>query len=159
MKWYEAFAGNPAFSCLYSVFLGKIAPFVKSQPVPKRKDGPVKTVVGKTFQDVVFDKSKDVFIEMYAPWCGHCKNLEPIYKNLAKDLKNEKNLVIAKLDATANDVPANYESQGFPTIYFAPANKKEEPLKYEGGRTLDDMKKYLEEHATVSFGKSLKEEL
>ena len=119
----------------------------------------MKTVVGKTFQDVVFDKSKDVFIEMYAPWCGHCKNLEPIYKNLAKDLKNEKNLVIAKLDATANDVPENYESQGFPTIYYAPANSKEKPLKYEGGRTLDEMKKYLEEHATVSFGKSLREEL
>ena len=152
---------NLALSCrtFFFLFLGKIAPYIKSQPVPKRKDGPVKTVVGKTFQDVVFDKSKDVFIEMYAPWCGHCKNLEPIYKTLAKDLKNEKNLVIAKLDATANDVPENYGAQGFPTIYFAPANEKEEPLKYEGGRTLDEMKKYLEEHATVSFGKSLREEL
>ena len=141
------------------LFSGKIAPHVKSQPIPKRKEGPVKVVVGKTFEEVVFDKSKDVFIEMYAPWCGHCKNLEPIYKNLAKDLKQEKNLVIAKIDATANDIPENYSAEGFPTIYFAPANKKDEPLKYDGGRTLDEMKKYIEEHATASFGKRVKEEL
>ena len=107
----------------------------------------------------MLDKSKDVFIEMYAPWCGHCKQLEPIYKNLAKDLKSEKNLVIAKIDATANDVPENFSVEGFPTIYFAPSNSKEKPLKYEGGRTLKEMKVYLEEHATVSFGKPAKEEL
>lgn len=135
---------------------GKISPHIKSQPVPKRKEGPVKVVVGKTFEDVVFDKTKDVFIEMYAPWCGHCKNLEPIYKNLAKDLKHDKNLVIAKIDATANDLPENYSVSGFPTIYFAPADKKAEPLKFEGGRTLEEMKKYLEENAVVSFGKSAK---
>ena len=138
---------------------GKIAPHIKSQPVPKRKDGPVRVVVGKTFEDIVFDKSKDVLIEMYAPWCGHCKNLEPIYKKLAKDLKGEKNIVIAKIDATANDIPENYSVSGFPTIYFAPANSKDTPLKYEGGRTLDEMKEYLKEHATASFGKSAKEEL
>ena len=138
---------------------GKIAPHIKSQPVPKRKDGPVRVVVGKTFEDIVFDKSKDVLIEMYAPWCGHCKNLEPIYKKLAKDLKGEKNIVIAKIDATANDIPENYSVSGFPTIYFAPANNKDTPLKYEGGRTLDEMKEYLKEHATVSLGKSAKEEL
>jgi len=35
------------------------------------------------------------------------------------------------MDATANDVPANYQVRGFPTIYFAPKGKKQNPKKYE----------------------------
>lgn len=116
-------------------------------------------IVGKTFDKIVKDKSKDVLIEMYAPWCGHCKNLEPIYKELGKSLKKEKNLVIAKIDATANDIPDEYKVEGFPTIYYAPANDKDNPLKFEGDRTVEGFTKYLENHATVSFGKKLRDEL
>jgi len=49
-----------------------------------------------------------VLIEFYAPWCGHCKKLEPEYLKLAKKLAHDKNLVIAKFDATANDAPTNF---------------------------------------------------
>jgi protein disulfide isomerase family A protein 3 len=35
------------------------------------------------------------------------------------------------MDATANDVPKEYEVHGFPTIYFAPKNSKDSPRKYE----------------------------
>ncbi|XP_052805252.1 protein disulfide-isomerase A4-like [Mya arenaria] len=138
---------------------GKLEPQIKSQPIPKKSSSNVKVIVGKTFDKIVGDKSKDVLIEMYAPWCGHCKSLEPIYKDLAKSVKKEKNLVIAKIDATANDIPDAYKVEGFPTIYFAPANSKDAPLKFEGDRTVEGFKKYLEEHATVSFGKSLRDEL
>lgn len=134
-------------------------PKIKSQAVPKRDKGPVMTVVGKSFPDIVLDSSKDVLIELYAPWCGHCKQLEPIYKKLAKKYKDEKNLVIAKMDATANDAPAAYSSEGFPTIYFAPSNNKEYPLKYSGERDLESMSNFIEQHATVSLGKGGKEEL
>lgn len=96
------------------------------------------------------DTQKDVLIEFYAPWCGHCKKLEPDYLALGKKYKGEKNLVIAKMDATANDVPNDsYKVEGFPTIYFAPSNKKQSPIKFEGGdRTVEGFSKFLEEHAT-----------
>ncbi|XP_078544297.1 protein disulfide-isomerase A4-like [Lissotriton helveticus] len=129
---------------------GKLTPIVKSQPVPKHNKAPVKVVVGKTFDQIVMDPKKDVLLEFYAPWCGHCKSLEPIYTELAKKYKNEESLIIAKMDATANDIPNDkYKAEGFPTIYFSPRNKKENPIKFESGqRDLETLSKFVEEHAT-----------
>ncbi|XP_068603841.1 protein disulfide-isomerase A4 [Brachionichthys hirsutus] len=129
---------------------GKLSPIIKSQPVPKNNKGPVKVVVGKTFDEIVMDSKKDVLVEFYAPWCGHCKKLEPDYLALGKKYKEEKNIVIAKMDATANDVPNDhYKTEGFPTIYLAPSNSKQSPIKFEGGdRTVEALSKFLEKHAT-----------
>ncbi len=138
---------------------GKLKPKTKSQPIPKKQPGAVKVVVGKTFDKIVLDKTKDVLIELYAPWCGHCKSLAPIYKKLAKKYNKDKNLVIAKMDATLNDAPAEYSHSGFPTIYFAPANNKNNPIKHEGGREFDELEEFIKTHATVSVGKGGKEEL
>nr|XP_054767100.1 protein disulfide-isomerase A4-like [Lytechinus pictus] len=131
---------------------GDIKPVIKSQPIPKKSKAAVKTVVGKTFEKIVLDKSKDVLIEFYAPWCGHCKKLEPEYKKLGKKYANTKNLVIAKMDATANDIsnPA-YSTTGFPTIYFSKATDKNNPVKFEGGdRSVEKFSEFIEEHATVA---------
>ena len=69
-------------------------------------------LVAKNFDEIVNDETKDVLIEFYAPWCGHCKNLAPVYDEVAAYLKDESDIVIAKMDATANDVPAPYQVSG-----------------------------------------------
>lgn len=129
---------------------GKLKPVIKSQPVPKNNKGPVRVVVGKTFDAIVMDPKKDVLIEFYAPWCGHCKQLEPVYTSLGKKYKGQKDLVIAKMDATANDITNDrYKVEGFPTIYFAPSGDKKNPIKFEGGnRDLEHLSKFIDEHAT-----------
>ena len=62
----------------------KLEKFIISEPIPASNDEPVKVVVAKNFNEIVNDDSKDVLIEFYAPWCGHCKSLAPKYDELAK---------------------------------------------------------------------------
>ncbi|XP_062847630.1 protein disulfide isomerase family A, member 7 [Trichomycterus rosablanca] len=129
-------------------FANRLKRYIKSEPVPQSNSGPVKVVVAETFDEIVNDPDKDVLVEFYAPWCGHCKNLEPKYAELGEKLSGDSNIVIAKMDATANDVPPDYDVQGFPTIYFVPAGQKDQPRRYDGGREVNDFISYLKQEAT-----------
>uniref|UniRef100_A0AAR2IUT1 Protein disulfide-isomerase n=1 Tax=Pygocentrus nattereri TaxID=42514 RepID=A0AAR2IUT1_PYGNA len=140
--------GKSLENFLEDYFAGRLKRYVKSEPIPESNDGPVKVLVADTFEEIVNNPEKDVLVEFYAPWCGHCKNLEPKYTELGEKLSGNPNIVIAKMDATANDVPPNYDVQGFPTIYFAPAGQKDQPRKYEGGREVIDFISYLKKEAT-----------
>jgi len=147
-KMAESFSMDTFEQFVRDVLAGKIETHLKSEPVPESNPDFVKTVVAKNFDDVVNDPTKDVLIEFYAPWCGHCKSLAPKYEELAEKLKDEPSIVIAKMDATANDVPSEYDVRGFPTIYFAPKGSKDSPKRYEGGREVDDFVKYLAREST-----------
>uniref|UniRef100_A0A7N0V2A6 Protein disulfide-isomerase n=1 Tax=Kalanchoe fedtschenkoi TaxID=63787 RepID=A0A7N0V2A6_KALFE len=125
----------------------KLKPFFKSDPIPETNDGDVKIVVGDNFDEIVLDESKDVLLEIYAPWCGHCQSLEPTYKKLAKHLKGVDSIVIAKMDGTTNEHP-RAKSDGFPTILFFPAgNKSFDP----GERTVVEFYKFLKKNAAITF--------
>lgn len=126
---------------------GKLAPFLKSEAIPESNDEPVKVIVGKQFNQIVMDPTKDVFVEYYAPWCGHCKKLAPIWDQLATELKDISDLVIAKMDATANEVDG-VEIRGYPTLKFYPKDSKKSPLDYDSERDLDNLKEYLKEKST-----------
>ncbi|XP_055689343.1 protein disulfide-isomerase A3 [Lutzomyia longipalpis] len=127
---------------------GNLEPYIKSEAIPAKNDGPVKVAVAKNFDELVTKVEKDVLVEFYAPWCGHCKKLAPIYDELGEKLREESGVSIVKIDATANDVPPVFEVRGFPTIYWLPKNNKSKPVKYEGGRELEDFVKYIAKHAT-----------
>lgn len=64
----------------------KLTPFLKSADIPADNSEPVKVIVGKQFKELVTDSGNDVLIKFYAPWCGHCKKLAPIWDEVAKDL-------------------------------------------------------------------------
>ncbi|KAK8218058.1 prolyl 4-hydroxylase, beta polypeptide [Phyllosticta capitalensis] len=129
---------------------GKVKPSIKSEPTPEDQSGPVHVIVANTYEKDVIDNDQDVLVEFYAPWCGHCKALAPKYDELGNLYKNkpdfEKKVKIAKVDATANDVPD--EIAGFPTIKLFRAGKKDEPVEYSGSRSVEDLAKFIAEQGT-----------
>jgi len=135
---------------------GKLRPHLKSEEEPATQDEPVYVLTGKAFDRIVMDTTKDVLVEFYAPWCGHCKKLTPIFDELAKNLAHNTNLIIAKMDATANEVES-VSIQGFPTIKFWPANDKKNPIDFNDERTVEGFTKFLQKHSVNTV--SVKEDL
>ncbi|XP_076947020.1 protein disulfide isomerase-like 1-4 [Bidens hawaiensis] len=128
-----------------------LKPFYKSDPIPETNDGDVKIVVGNNFDEIVLDESKDVLLEIYASWCGHCQALEPTYNKLAKHLRGIDSLVIAKMDGTTNEHP-RAKSDGYPTLLFFPAgNKSFDPITVDTDRTVKAFYKFIKQHAAIPF--------
>jgi protein disulfide-isomerase A1 len=129
---------------------GRLKPFFKSEPIPESNNEPVKVVVGKSFNDIVLNEDNDVLIEFYAPWCGHCKALAPIFDALAKKLENVKGITIAKMDSTANEVDG-VSIRGFPTLKFYAKGKKDAPIEFEGDRTEEGFIDFLKQHSSAKI--------
>jgi protein disulfide-isomerase A6 len=91
------------------------------------------------FKDKVLESDDLWLVEFFAPWCGHCKNLEPIWAEAATQLKGK--VKVGALDATVHTITAGkYEIKGFPTIKIFAAGKKDGSAEdYDGGRTTSDI--------------------
>ncbi|WOG97204.1 hypothetical protein DCAR_0416544 [Daucus carota subsp. sativus] len=138
---------------------GNVRPFLKSEPIPEANTEPVKVVVGETFEDMVSKSEKNVLIEFYAPWCGHCKKLAPILDEIALSLSKDPEIVIAKIDASANDIPSEtFDVKGYPTLYFKSANGV--LTQYQGDRTKEDILLFIQKHRETIVQQTLsKDEL
>lgn len=76
-----------------------------------------------------------------------CKTLKPIYELVARDFAAEEGVVVANIDATADNSKATAEDQGvksYPTIKFFPKGSKV-AVDYEGGRSEADFVTFLNE--------------
>eukprot|EP00762_Andalucia_godoyi_P005335 ANDGO_06806.mRNA.1 Protein disulfide-isomerase len=134
---------------------GKMEAFMRSEEIPANEDpSHVFVLVGKSFVQEVFDSNRDVLVEFYAPWCGHCKQLAPIYDDLAARFAPVADRIrVAKMDATVNDAPKPIKVQGYPTLYFFKKGSKE-PINFSGERTLEGMSKFLLENNSAGVKES-----
>ncbi|EIW61974.1 protein disulfide isomerase [Trametes versicolor FP-101664 SS1] len=156
----EEITGEALETMLNEFLDGKLEPQLKSQPIPETQDEPVFELVGKQFEEVVFDDEKDVFVEFYATWCGHCKRLKPTWDSLGEHFANVKDRVtIVKMEATENDLPPTvpFRVSGFPTLKFKKAGTRDF-IDYDGDRSLESLIAFVEENAknpldpNVTFG-------
>ncbi|GMT00223.1 hypothetical protein PENTCL1PPCAC_22397 [Pristionchus entomophagus] len=142
----QAFSVENLQKFVQDVLDEKVEPYMKSEDVPAEQ-GDLKVLVAKNYKELILDSDKDALIEFYAPWCGHCKTLAPKYEELATKLANE-DVIIAKMDATANDVPPMFEVKGFPTLFWLPKGDRKNPVPYNAGREVKDLMNFVAKHST-----------
>ncbi|KAI8879240.1 thioredoxin-domain-containing protein, partial [Backusella circina FSU 941] len=101
-----------------------------------------KSVQLKRVEDVesIISSKKPWFIKFYAPWCGHCKNLAPIWEKLAVKLQ-DKEINLAEVNCEDNkDICSKYKVTGLPTLTLFVHGGK---VKYNGGeRSLEKLEQY-----------------
>lgn len=136
---------------LEAFFKGNLKRDINSKPVPvEPQPDAVKTIVGLTFDKLVLDETKDVFVEYYTQSCAPCKVMAPQWEKLAQLFKDDeegcKKILVGKMDAEANDVSADI--RGYPWLLLYPSSSKDRPVQYLGNRTVQDMALFVKEHGT-----------
>lgn len=141
-----------------SVLKGEIEPKIKEEPSYDDEDRGddedddassfyedtnVAVLTADNFEDTT--DGKDAFLEFYAPWCGHCMQLKPVYKQLADNLADVDSVVVGAMDATAHDPPSGYDVSGYPSLFFKDKHGKISP--YDGERDLGAMLGYIKANA------------
>merc|ERR1712117_824056 len=101
---------------------GKVAPYMKSLPVPKTQEGHVLKIVADNYDKEIHRVKKDAVVFFSAPWCGHCKEFDPVFKKIAKKMTaNNENIVFEKFD----------------------------PIQYQGDRTYKSVKDWINRHSSI----------
>jgi len=139
----EAYSGGRTAKDITDFINGRTGLHGKIKSAPTA----VTVLTSENFNSIVKDPTKDVLVEFYAPWCGHCKKLAPDYEKVGQSFEGESNVVIAKLDADDHKAPATeYGVTGYPTIKFFPKDNKEGET-YNGGRTPQDFVDFINQRA------------
>ena len=103
-------------------------------------------LIPDNFDKIVLQSGKPSLVEFFAPWCGHCKSLAPVYEELATNFESAGGKVtIAKVDADAEKtLGKRFGVQGFPTLKWFDG-KSEKPEDYNGGRDLESLTAFITE--------------
>ncbi|MEW5297839.1 MAG: hypothetical protein WDW36_001020 [Sanguina aurantia] len=106
-------------------------------PHPEDKDGHVQIVVGKSVDSIVFDKTKDVLLEVYAPW----------YRQRGD-----------RHDGRHRERAPLIEAKGYPSLIFFPAGEDTTPVVFDGKeRSLAALTKFIKKSATIDYELAKKE--
>jgi protein disulfide-isomerase-like protein len=88
---------------------------------------------------------KGSFIKFYAPWCGHCKKMAPVWNQLMDEFDDSKTVLIGDVDCTVEkSVCSQYGVSGYPTLKYFTGSTAADGDSYEGGRDFEALKTFAE---------------
>jgi len=139
----------------YNDYKGKKAKrYQISEPVPTENNDLVKKVVGATFEDMVLKSNKDVLVLFWAPWCGHCRAMMPVYDNVARKTRLVDDFLVAKIDVSVNEVEHfGLDIVEYPTILLFAKTNKNSPIEFKGERNEYAFNDFIRAHASVNLAK------
>ena len=97
--------------------------FVAAEPVVLNAEN-FKTLVNDGSQNLAGDNGQGWFVKFYAPWCGHCKKLEPTWDEFSE--KHSDRVNVAKIDCTEEGnrpICSEFGVKGFPTLLYFPVEE------------------------------------
>ncbi|QQP38011.1 Protein disulfide-isomerase [Caligus rogercresseyi] len=108
-----------------------------------RSDGClVKNLVANNYDDEIHKIKKDAVIFFHAPWCGHCKDLDPVFKKVAKKISaNNENIIFGKMNGESNDIPY--------ILFFVSAYEKFDPVLFRGDRNYKSIRDWVNRHSSI----------
>lgn len=138
IRWVESKVNDLPIHIEKTCLSNQLEPIIKSDKPSDIRDGNVVVLSDLNFDATV--KHGDWFIKFYAPWCGHCKKMTEVWKELAALGKYN----IAELDCIANTETANaFSVHGYPTILLLRDGKLKDTFK--GDRTIESLQKFLQD--------------
>jgi len=121
----------------------------------KKAASSVVVLDNSNFEKIVLDTNKDVLVEFYAPWCGHCKRLAPDYEIVANAFAGDDHVAVAKIDCDAHkELCAKYDVSGYPTLKWFGKDNKAEGERYDGARDVESFVTFINNKAGTQRDKN-----
>lgn len=149
-KMTKEFTRHDLLQFVMDLMAGKLKPHVVSAPLKEYNEDFLKIAVGNNFERVVLENDRDTMVFFYNPGGDEINQILPIYRVLAEKFYND-GIVFVKMDAVANQVPHFLQVDKFPTFYWLKKGRKDQPVKYEGGWSLNDFIKFISELSDVEL--------
>ncbi|CAD8047445.1 unnamed protein product [Paramecium sonneborni] len=141
-------------SFIFDFRQGKLEKFIKSEPLPdySQEKTYVRKVVAFNYDEEVIKNKKDVLLEFYAEWCGACKQFKPLYDQIAYELRDNPNLVVAQINAPDNEISDVYSPHSYPDlVLFRAADKQRKAIPWKGeDRTVESVLEFVRNNTIVA---------
>jgi thioredoxin 1 len=121
--------------------LAALADEVSAKPATDAIDG-LPEVTDETFRAKVLKSKLPVVVDFSAPWCGPCKLMVPVLKDLSKEFAGKVQFVSVDIDQSTH-VALRYKVNALPTFFIFQGGK--EKLLSIGLTKSDDLKKAIED--------------
>lgn len=126
--------------------------------IKRRISSAVVSLIDKNFDKIAFDSSKTVIVAFTAQWCGHCKNLKPVFEKVSDIYRYDSDsIILAEVDTTGagtSEISKLFNITSFPTILVFPDEENiTVPIKYPGGRSVENFVEAI--NAVVGLDRNL----